>query len=208
MASNQFFKKRGPIPLSKIIKVIGEEEEIFKNNKSKIYGLESLDKATVRDMTFLNSTKYKDFSLKTKAVACITSHNLSKHKRNPLPKIGANIAFLSACKAMDIIPIIISSTGSSSLPSASRLWGSHWPGESGRRVSPGGYPHENCLCSLWPLSSSITIECGVCRRRSGWWCWRSSWWEPLFRLCGRRMDGISEPHFWDGSPVGSCITVA
>ena len=47
-------------------------------NNFKIHGFESLDNASKNDMTFLNSSKYKDLSLKTKAAACITSPNLSK----------------------------------------------------------------------------------------------------------------------------------
>ena len=77
MASYQFFEKHGPYPLKKIIK------EINSSNDSdikdfKIYGFESLANATKNELTFLNSGKYKDISLKTKAAACITSPSLSK----------------------------------------------------------------------------------------------------------------------------------
>ena len=78
MNSNQFFIKKGPFPLNEIMKSIGCNSNIPENN-SQIYGLESLDKAGNKDLTFLNSIKYKDISIKTKAVACITTSNLSKY---------------------------------------------------------------------------------------------------------------------------------
>jgi len=81
MTSNQFFIKKGPFPLNEIMKSIGCYANIPKNN-SQIFGLKSLDKAGSKDLTFLNSIKYKDVSLKTKAAACITTSNLT----NFLPK--------------------------------------------------------------------------------------------------------------------------
>ena len=82
MSKNQFFKKRGPYPLSEIIKIIGCDNKLSTENDFKIYSIESLDRATNQDMTFLNSSKYQDLSLNTKAVACISSSNLFQY----LPK--------------------------------------------------------------------------------------------------------------------------
>ena len=78
MSENRFFEKKGPFPLGEIIKVIGCTENLSQNNNFEIHSLETLDNAGGHDMTFLNSSKYRDLSLKTKAVACITSKNLSK----------------------------------------------------------------------------------------------------------------------------------
>ena len=78
MASNQFFLKQGPIPLKKIIKTIDCIDDFSNERDFEVYGIESLVSAKENDMTFLNSSKYKDYSLKTKAGACITSSNLSK----------------------------------------------------------------------------------------------------------------------------------
>ena len=78
MATNQFFEKRGPFPLKEIAKAIGCINDISKNHDFKISSFESLDNAGDNDMTFLNSSKYQNLSLKTKAAACITSKNLSK----------------------------------------------------------------------------------------------------------------------------------
>ena len=78
MTKNHFFEKKGPFPLKEIIKIIGLSESISNDNNHKIHGFESLTNATKNDMTFLNSSKYQSLSKKTKAIACITSPNLSK----------------------------------------------------------------------------------------------------------------------------------
>ena len=78
MSSIRFFQKKGPFPLKEIFKVINNQSEFAGDANLKIYGFESLDTASDRDMTFLNSAKYKDISLKTKAAVCITTSNLLK----------------------------------------------------------------------------------------------------------------------------------
>ena len=77
-----------------IVKAIGCSGDFTLKNGFKIYGLESLDKATNKDMTFLNSIKYQNLSLKTKAAACITSPNLSKFLPEECIKIDVkNVLF-------------------------------------------------------------------------------------------------------------------
>ena len=78
MSINRFFVKKGPFPLKEIINNIGCSGEFTHANDFEICGVESLSNATKNDMTFLNSNRYKNLSLKTKAAACITSSNLSK----------------------------------------------------------------------------------------------------------------------------------
>jgi len=78
MSENQFFEKKGPFPLKEIIKVIGCNGDFSEKNNFEISSFESLDNASNQDMTFLNSSKYRELSLKTKAAACITSSNLTK----------------------------------------------------------------------------------------------------------------------------------
>ena len=78
MTKNHFYEKKGPYPLNEIVKVISCDSSFINKNNIEIHGLESLSNATVKDITFLNSQKYKEFSLKTKAAACITTSNLSK----------------------------------------------------------------------------------------------------------------------------------
>ena len=78
MTNNHFYEKKGPYPLIEIVKTIASDNKLSNKNNIEIHGLESLANATVNDITFLNSQKYKDFSLRTKAAACITTSNLSK----------------------------------------------------------------------------------------------------------------------------------
>jgi len=78
MSKNIFYEKKGPFPLKEIIKTIGYTGNFLDKNNFEIYGFESLNNANKNDMTFLNSSKYKLLSLKTKAAVCITSSNLSK----------------------------------------------------------------------------------------------------------------------------------
>ena len=79
MPTNQFFLKKGPFPLEEIAKAIGYTENISNYKNFKVYGFESLNNASNNDMTFLNSSKYQNLSLNTKAAVCITSPNLSKY---------------------------------------------------------------------------------------------------------------------------------
>ena len=78
MSKNHFYEKKGPYPLNEIVKVISCDNTFVNKNNVVIHGFETLNNATDNDITFLNSQKYKDFSLKTKAAACITTSNLSK----------------------------------------------------------------------------------------------------------------------------------
>ena len=78
MASNRFFTQQGPFPLIEIAKVLGYTRNIIDADKIKIQDIKSLDAAESDDITFLNSSKYKDSSLKTKASACLTTINLEK----------------------------------------------------------------------------------------------------------------------------------
>ena len=94
MATNQFFFKKGPFPLREIVKTIGYVDSSSQINDREIHGFESLDQAGKNDMTFLNSSKYKNLSLNTKALACITSPNLSKFLPDKCIKLNVkNVLF-------------------------------------------------------------------------------------------------------------------
>ncbi len=95
MVSNQFFEKKGPYPLKEIIKTINCLNNNSNINNLKIYGVESLINAKKNDMTFLNSGKYRDLSIKTKAVACITSPNLSKFLPDKCIKLNVKNVLLA-----------------------------------------------------------------------------------------------------------------
>ena len=74
MPTNQFFAKKGPFPLKEIIRNIRCNGDFSHANDFEIYGVESLSNATKNDMTFLNSSKYKNLSLKTKG--CRLYHHI------------------------------------------------------------------------------------------------------------------------------------
>ena len=94
MSENQFFEKKGPFPLREILNAIGYNDNFSKNKDFKIHGFESLDKACDKDMTFLNSSKYSNLSIKTNAAACITSPNLSKFLPDKCIKLNVkNVLF-------------------------------------------------------------------------------------------------------------------
>ena len=95
MVANQFFVKKGPYPLKRIIKAIGCSNDYVDIEDFVIHGVESLDNAKENDMTFLNSSIYKDVSLKTKAAACITSPNLSKFLPNKCIKLNVKNVLLA-----------------------------------------------------------------------------------------------------------------
>ena len=95
MVLNQFFQKKGPFPLKEIIKTINCTNGFSKLNNLEIFDIESLSKAGKNDITFLNSSKYKDFALKTNAAACITSFNLSQFLPNKCIKLNVKNILLA-----------------------------------------------------------------------------------------------------------------
>ena len=99
MSKNHFYEKKGPFPLKEIVKTIGFTGNLSNNNNFEIHGFESLNKADVNDLTFLNSIRYKDISLKTKAAACITSSNLSKFLPKKCIKIDVKNVLFAVTKA-------------------------------------------------------------------------------------------------------------
>ena len=99
MSKNLFYEKRGPFPLKEIVKTIGYIGNFSNENNLEIYGFESLNNAGKNDMTFLNSSKYKDLSLKTKAAVCITSINLSKFLPKKCVKLDVKNVLFAVTKA-------------------------------------------------------------------------------------------------------------
>ena len=99
MSKNLFYEKRGPFPLKEIVKTIGHIGNFSNENNLEIYGFESLNNAGKNDMTFLNSSKYKNLSLKTKAAVCITSINLSKFLPKKCVKLDVKNVLFAVTKA-------------------------------------------------------------------------------------------------------------
>jgi len=93
-----FFENKGPFPFKKIVDVGGGKYEFKKDISIKIMNISDLYMAKKNEISFLNSTKYKDAALKTKAIACITNEDLSKFLPNNCLKIIVNNVFLSVAK--------------------------------------------------------------------------------------------------------------
>ena len=77
MKTNVFFKNKGPIKLEKIISECSSIS-FPKNTSLNIFDIKDLLSASNKDITFLNSSKYKELSINTKAIACITTQKLQK----------------------------------------------------------------------------------------------------------------------------------
>ena len=99
MSKNIFYEKRGPFPIKEVIKVIGFTGSLTEKKNFNINSFESLNNAGINDMTFLNSSKYKDLSLKTKAAACITTENLSKYLPEKCIKLDVKNVLFAVTKA-------------------------------------------------------------------------------------------------------------
>ena len=98
MSNNFFFKNKGPFPIKKIIDICESEVYFGSDLTIKIKDITDLFRARENDITFLNSTKYKEKSLKSKAKACITNKNLTKYLPKDCLKIIVNNVLLSAAK--------------------------------------------------------------------------------------------------------------
>ena len=72
MLNINFFKPQGPFNLEDLT------ENAFSNEGIKIFDIKTLENASNKDITFLNSPKYKSQAITTKAAACITKKNLEK----------------------------------------------------------------------------------------------------------------------------------
>jgi len=78
--SNHFFSKKGPLKISKILKLLKLENNSIDQNKI-VTDVKDLFNSSKTDITFLHSKKYKNLALETKASFCITTENL----KNELP---------------------------------------------------------------------------------------------------------------------------
>tara|TARA_Y100000590_G_scaffold64744_1_gene69803 strand:- start:16564 stop:17556 length:993 start_codon:yes stop_codon:yes gene_type:complete len=102
MSNTQFFERKGPFPLNEIAKIVGSLDNFSNFSDLEIYDFKSLDQANNKDMTFLNSSRYKNISTKTKAAACITSPNLSKYLPEKCIKIHVKNVLFAVTQASKI----------------------------------------------------------------------------------------------------------
>ena len=98
MSDNFFFKNKGPFSVKKIAETCGSEAHSGLDSNIKIQNISDLFRAKENDITFLNSTKYKEKSLISKATACITNKDLKKYLPNKCLKIIVDNVLLSTAK--------------------------------------------------------------------------------------------------------------
>ena len=98
MSCNFFFKNKGPFSVKKIVDICVGEVHSGLDFNIKIHNIIDLFRAKENDITFLNSIKYKEKSLKCKATACITSKKLTKCLPENCIKIIVDNVLLSAAK--------------------------------------------------------------------------------------------------------------
>ena len=97
-----FFKKKGPFLVKDISNLINASQ-VKKN--FKISGINDLQNAKCDEITFLNSSKYKDISLKTKAYACITTKNLKQYLPSKCIKLDVkNVLYAVSLVAKKFFP--------------------------------------------------------------------------------------------------------
>ena len=98
MSCNFFFKNKGPFSVKKIVDICAGEVYSALDSNIKIHNIIDLFRAKENDITFLNSIKFKEKSLKCKATACITSKKLTKCLPENCIKIIVNNVLLSVAK--------------------------------------------------------------------------------------------------------------
>ena len=98
MSINFFFKNKGPFSVKKIIDICTGEVHSELDFNIKINNIMDLFRAKENDITFLNSIKFKEKSLKCKATACITTKKLTKNLPENCIKIIVDNVLLSAAK--------------------------------------------------------------------------------------------------------------
>ena len=97
MNNNFFFKNIGPFSIKTIADTC--EGRVHSGDTNiKIQNIIDLFRAKENDVSFLNSIKYKEMSLKNKATACITSEDLVKFLPESCIKIIVANVLLSAAK--------------------------------------------------------------------------------------------------------------
>ena len=99
--TNPFFKNYGPLKLKDIYKVLNINND--NNNKTKIFDITDLNSASIKDITFFHSNKYKSQALVTKAAACITTKKLHHFLPNKCEKIIVENVLISTAKVTEVL---------------------------------------------------------------------------------------------------------
>jgi len=87
MQHSGFFKKKGPFSLGEILKYCEIKPANNDNLNKKFFDISTIENLKKNCITFLNSSKYQELSINTKAIACITTLSLQKHLPKSCTKI-------------------------------------------------------------------------------------------------------------------------
>ncbi len=98
--TNPFFKKKGPILLSKIINVIKSDSSNIKKNN--VNDIKEINIAKKKEITFLHSSKYSSHAVKTKASFCVTNAKLEKFLPKTCVAIIVKNVLLSTAKITEM----------------------------------------------------------------------------------------------------------
>ena len=82
-----FFKKKGPFTLKEILDYCEIKSSNDDNLKKKFFDISTIENLKENSITFLNSFKYKNLFINSKATACITTSSLQKFLPNTYTKI-------------------------------------------------------------------------------------------------------------------------
>ena len=99
--TNPFFKNYGPLKLKDIYKVLNINND--NNKKTKIFDITDLNSASIKDITFFHSNKYKSQASVTKAAACITTKNLHHFLPKKCEKIIVENVLISTAKVTEVL---------------------------------------------------------------------------------------------------------
>jgi len=92
MLNINFFKPQGPFNLEDLT------ENAANNRGIKIFDIKTLENASNKDITFLNSPKYKSQAINTKAAVCVTKKNLETFLPKKCIKIFVKNVLFSTAK--------------------------------------------------------------------------------------------------------------
>jgi UDP-3-O-[3-hydroxymyristoyl] glucosamine N-acyltransferase len=93
MEENIFFKMKAHTFSIKFLKTV----RLKKNQK--IFDIKPLGKASEKDLSFYDSIIYRDFAIKTKALACLTTEKLKKDLPQSTIPIVVNNVLYELCRA-------------------------------------------------------------------------------------------------------------
>jgi len=98
---NPFFKNKGPFKIEKLLKLLNLDNKQNFNNY-KILDIKDLISATKNDITFFHSKKYEALAIKTKALFCITTNNLSGILPSNCKKIIVDNVLIATAKITEM----------------------------------------------------------------------------------------------------------